>query len=93
MIGKKIADVESGWNSPFTWDGDVIRVGVDFATDPKRARGARMELVRVLHCVALGTEPDHDHASLLKLVRATMGIGSGFDLGVVGRDLVVDALV
>ena len=93
MIGKKIADVEGSRNSPIRWDGDVIRVGVDFATDSERARGARMELVRALRYVALGTEPDHDHAPLLKLVRAAVGIGSGFDLGVVGRDPVVDALV
>ena len=93
MIGKKIADVEGSRNSPLRWYGDVVRVGVDFAMDSERAGDARMELVHFLRCVALGTEPDHDHAPLLKLVRAAVGIGSGFDFGVVGRDPFVDALV
>ena len=74
LIGKKIADVESSRNVPIRWDGDVIRVGVDFATDSERARGASMELVHALRGVLLGMEPDHDHASLLELVRAAMGV-------------------
>ena len=48
--------------------------------------GARMELVCFLGRVALGAKPDHDHVSLLELVRAAVFIDQCFDFVVVTRD-------
>ena len=74
LKGNDITYVEGSWNSPLRWYGDVVGVGVDFATDLEWAGGTRMELVRLLRCVALRMELDHDHAPLLKLARAAVGI-------------------
>ena len=89
-IGGEVVDIEGSRNSPLGRNGDVVGIQVDFAPDLERTVSARVELMCSFCDIALRVQSDHNHAPLLNLARPTVGFNRRFDLGVVGRDLVVD---